>query len=655
LIEAGGGIDPSDYTIDIDGFGLTLGDLTAGNIINLDSNGVLTYGDVRLANALQITVIGLDALEFNPEKIKSLPTSTGPAKWPSYIAVSSTSGSLCVGALSAQGVCTPKDLVTQSKNSQVWLHGYSGLKVGDVSAGSASDGWAELSLRATLGDVTSGDLSGSIVDVQAGTNGVGIRNSGRVYYSGPYRINAGDITSSTGSILLQGSNGISVGNISQSGVGSPSGVPNVDLQSKDGAITALDLVSSGWVRVNTLEGSAVSLKSLSGSTLQLDAVAGRIDVGTLSGANFTGGLVTSTDGSITINTRDGFRAGNMSATNGFVRVQASSAGVTVGTVFATAADQENGDCKDNAVCITAGSTATSGDQQINAGQVSATSGSIKLEGRTGVVTTGKVESNTGSVRLNATAGQITTTNQTVTAGTSVDIQAGVKKTIGQGEDPYTTGTGTFNVVVGTVTANNGTVLVSGRDGILAKDVTQARLSSSAPQVPEVELQTGTTGSITADDINSKGFNDAGGRLRVVGPNGVSLASARGSDVELSAQAGPVRIGTTSGNGNQFNGGDVTATTGDALVTGRSVEVGDVDGRDITLTSTAANGALTFGDLSPSRNLALSSAADLTVESRGRRRPSRSPRPAASFVLERIRVRATTATARSWRNPRRRLR
>ncbi|NDB18840.1 MAG: hypothetical protein EB027_06225, partial [Actinobacteria bacterium] len=203
------------------------------------------------------------------------------------------------------------------------------------------------------------------------------------------------------------------------------------------------------------------------------------------------------------------------------------------------------------------------------------------------------------------------------AGDGVDIQAGVKSTVVTGEDPYVTDAGTFNVAVGNVTANNGTLLITGRDGITAGAVTQSRTTSTVPSVPaELDLQT-KTGSIKATGVNAKGFiasvSDAGtgGRLRVVAPQGIELLSARGSDVELTAQAGEVRVGTQS---IQFNAGPVTATSGDATVSGRAVTVGNVTaGRDISLTSTASTGALSFGDLTATRNLTLSSASNLTLD------------------------------------------
>ncbi|MFN5011920.1 MAG: beta strand repeat-containing protein, partial [Gammaproteobacteria bacterium] len=195
-------------------------------------------------------------------------------------------------------------------------------------------------------------------------------------------------------------------------------------------------------------------------------------------------------------------------------------------------------------------------------------GFVDLQGQLGVEA-GAVKAGR-EARLRAAAGSVVAGD---VEGKVVDIQAGAKLGPAAGADPWSEGEGSFTASVGKVTALDGTVLVLGRDGVEAGDVSQARVAAPTPQVAEVELRS-RSGSIVAGTVESLGADPGvGGRLKVETAQGalISLAAVTAGDVDVRAGAGRVRIGVE---GAGFTAGAVTARSGRVSLEGRDgVEAG----------------------------------------------------------------------------------
>ena len=218
-------------------------------------------------------------------------------------------------------------------------------------------------------------------------------------------------------------------------------------------------------------------------------------------------------------------------------------------------------------------------------------GSIELRGQLGIevgaVTAG------GEALLRAAAGSVAARD---VEGARVDIQAGTKSAPPAGSDPWTEGEGVFTARIGDITARDGTVLLLGRDGVEAGDVSQARVDAPTPQVAELELRS-KSGSIVAGTLESLGDDPAvGGKLKVETAQGalISLAAVTAGDVDVRAEAGKVRIGVED---DGFAAGAVTARSGRVSLEGREgVEAGALTATTQVLVS-ASRGSVALGDIS----------------------------------------------------------
>ncbi len=218
-------------------------------------------------------------------------------------------------------------------------------------------------------------------------------------------------------------------------------------------------------------------------------------------------------------------------------------------------------------------------------------GSIELRGQLGIevgtVTAG------GEALLRAAAGSVAARD---VEGARVDIQAGAKSAPPAGSDPWTEGEGVFTARIGDITARDGTVLLLGRDGVEAGDVSQARVDAPTPQVAELELRS-KSGSIVAGTLESLGDDPAvGGKLKVETAQGalISLAAVTAGDVDVRAEAGKVRIGVED---DGFAAGAVTARSGRVSLEGREgVEAGALTATTQVQVS-ASRGSVALGDIS----------------------------------------------------------
>ena len=182
-------------------------------------------------------------------------------------------------------------------------------------------------------------------------------------------------------------------------------------------------------------------------------------------------------------------------------------------------------------------------------------------------------------------------------GKVVDIQAGAKLDQPAGSDPWSEGEGTFTASVGKVTALDGTVLLLGRDGVDAGDVSQARSEAPTPTVAEVELRS-KSGSIVAGTVAVLGDDPSvGGKLKVETAQGasISLAAVAAGEAEIYAAGGAVRIGVEGETG--FEAGDVTARSGRIAIGGRTGVTAGALAAATQIDVSAARGAGTVGDVS----------------------------------------------------------
>ncbi|MEY3137486.1 MAG: hypothetical protein RL580_1218, partial [Pseudomonadota bacterium] len=640
------GTTTGDYDVTITGQSVKVANVEARDDITLSATGtagVLTFGNLSLTDVLKLTAPS--QLNFDLARLGSSSLSE--------LSLTSTAGGVCIGSISGSN-CTPG--VFNRSSTSLFVSAVNDIRIGDVTAKSGkfdssagsitlgnvvatgtTSGTGYLVARTPVGSITVGNVTAEgryvSTDTSSASNPETACGSRAVCLDaaffvgtvgiGSRKVTAGDIvaTDSSARIRVSGRDGVQVGSVT--------GKSRVWLSALNGDVVATGNIFTSYT--STPEAGFPQDINIRGRSISL------LDV--TSGNDRVSLYYTSGGGTGNIST------GNISAGRN-VHILTPAGSVTTGTItarsdyYADPSDtlflEANYNCRQYAVCIHAGgisggtftyTPSTTGTQSITTGAITTTNrprdastneliadgGGVILSSRTGVTTTGAVAANNGTVRLNALAGGISTGTSAVSAGDSVDIQAGVKTTSTAGEDPYVTDAGTFNVAVGSVTANNGTLLINARDGITANAVTQSRTSTAVPSVPEVDLQT-KSGSVKATGVNSKGYTatvsdpGTGGRLRVVAPQGIELSFARGSDVELTAQTGNVRIGTQSA---QFNPGSITATTGDVTASARSIEVGKVNAaRDLALT--ASEGVLTTDTLTATRNLTLSAANSLAV-------------------------------------------
>jgi len=246
---------------------------------------------------------------------------------------------------------------------------------GDVCIGidcSAPDDltvFSELVLRAPNGSVFARDLTATGIEIRAG----GVGN---------HRVQVGNVTAFSGTVLIEGEAGISAGHVIQSASVSP-GSNGIELRSPGGGAITANVVNAAD-RISVI-GGELNFDSVEGSFVDL-ASNGRIAIDN---------QVTATTGSVKLSASHQVRTGAISAAN---------------------AGAASGNCADTAVCIETGDNSSSDGYAVVVDGIEVADASIFIRGRdsicigtvgVGVCTPADVDVEKGYLRVQSTDGSVT--------------------------------------------------------------------------------------------------------------------------------------------------------------------------------------------------------------------------------------------------------
>ncbi len=234
--------------------------------------------------------------------------------------------------------------------------------------------------------------------------------------------------------------------------------------------------------------------------------------------------ITSTDGSITVNSNDFTSDGNISAENGSVSIKAKRNITANGTVSAKddiSLASGNNTQLNNTVTSTDGSITANSNNFSSVGDISAENGSVSVDAKQNITTYGTVSANgdislasgndtvlnntvtseTGSVV--AKAGQEFTANGDITADSNVDITANKDATL---NGSITGSNGSVSVNADNIATNNDIMAIDSID--LTAD-NQLNLNSGTIKSDTATMQAGTNinqqdgHSISAEDLTAQ--------------------------------------------------------------------------------------------------------------------------------------------------------
>ena len=593
----------------ITGNSLNLGDVAARRDIDLAATGAdggLATGVLTAGRALKVT--GVASVGIGAAQIGGTPQS---------VQLSSTEGSVCLGAL-VNGTCTGQAL---TKDTDLTLQGKTGVTAGD------------LAVRSVLVDSSQGALI------------------------------LGDVTATDGKLALYGRTGVTAGNLTQARTGTPPTAPNIDLLSIAGAVTVGDITgtgllygrSSGLMSIGTV-GGVKDIDLQAGGTLtagtiaaagfvQLQSVDGSLDLqgitagaakdapdtdpckgsaiclrageGATSGVqDIDTGALAATAGDILVRGRSAVTVGSAEAATGavvlrafegtltagavtagrYIDIESSSGSVSVGALTAAAAQSSSGDdpCNGTSVCVQAGAATPGGTQSATVGTVKATAGAVLLAARNGLTLAG-VAATAGGITAKGGSGAVTATGA-LTAGTGASTDAdhdivvegaglALQGVRASGDLALSARTGVTAgdlgakslqvsvsegaVAVGDVTASDGTMLLQGRTGITAGTLTQAR-SGSPLQVPDIDL-IADGGSIAVGAVSGSGS------LRGRALDDLSVGTVTGVDaVDLSAGKALTASGAITSRGFVELRSDTGSMAVQAVTAGAAKQGGSTD-------------------------------------------------------------------------------
>jgi filamentous hemagglutinin len=427
-----------------------------------------------------------------------------------------------VSISSAQGAITVDREIGASKGF-AQLAAQTGVTTGNITS---LTGFVDV--QAKTGPVQVGDLyglvgkpapttgpadpcAGNAICVQAGTGGTATSTTNYTVSTGTIRTD----NTASGNVLVGGANGVQTGaidiNNGSVALNSSQGAINVGSVGLSGSSIGKSVVANARGKVtmgNITAGSgSIDLQSAN-DELVLARVSGGGDVRLRSAANLTvdlskvdaGGVAsfTSTGGELRVGTVSGsnFTPGDLNQTLGAVELSGQT-GVTVGNVAA----RDGASLQSAAGSINAGEVVSSG----GAVQVTAAN-DVNLRRAQGTAAT--IASNTGRIRVGTTSGS--------------------------------------SFVGGNVNATTGAASVSARTGVEAADITG-----------------GTTATVNVAEgaVVARALFAGNGAAFVSGRDGVSVtsASAPKGSIDLIADRGAVKVGSTSGS--TFSGGQVNAGRG----------------------------------------------------------------------------------------------
>jgi filamentous hemagglutinin family protein len=514
------------------------------NSLNATGSGDLTLGIGVMGSGTDGTCIGFsDSLCFGPN-----PTFT-PGSF-GFINVSGMDISIAgnVDIIAQQGTATVGEIVTTGGNITIEANNVTAsyLSAGNdiaIDAATSSSNTGRINISG-LGVVAGGDISmtatasygGGFIDITGGMSAGGLvtlQASDTASFGSGAEIRIGngiladsvDLTANgrNGNIFIENFSGVGIqatNNVSLTASGANFNGGRIEIgNNSDGAITGHDIISSN----GNITISATNTAAASG---------GRINVGDL---NAGGNINLSATGRAS----DGARitVGN----TGFSQEFTGGADITAGgsvSIIATGrqrATVEGGNVTGSTITVFAdGQTiaSESGHGRIDLGKALATAGNVHMEAignswGNAEIFTGALDAQGGNVHIEATAGDGFGASADlivfgeVNATGHVDLYAGAA----QGAD--------------TITVNGG---ITAGEYIYVWNRTNGNI--------------GINGSVSGGDsirIHAEGISSNQGMIGVAG-------NITGASVDIRAGGGEIGIGTGS-RGTAFNGGDVTATTG----------------------------------------------------------------------------------------------
>ena len=512
------------------------GDVIAGGTVNLVGRDGVTASNVRAsggnlsisAASGGVTVTGIEAAAATSAGRADVNVTARDNVQVRSRTVSERTVGGSVGAegnvsiSSAQGAITVDREIGASKGF-AQLAAQTGVTTGNITS---LTGFVDV--QAKTGPVQVGDLyglvgkpapttgpadpcAGNAICVQAGTGGTATSTTNYTVSTGTIRTD----NTASGNVLVGGANGVQTGaidiNNGSVALNSSQGAINVGSVGLSGSSIGKSVVANARGKVtmgNITAGSgSIDLQSAN-DELVLARVSGGGDVRLRSAANLTvdlskvdaGGVAsfTSTGGELRVGTVSGsnFTPGDLNQTLGAVELSGQT-GVTVGNVAA----RDGASLQSAAGSINAGEVVSSG----GAVQVTAAN-DVNLRRAQGTAAT--IASNTGRIRVGTTSGS--------------------------------------SFVGGNVNATTGAASVSARTGVEAADITG-----------------GTTATVNVAEgaVVARALFAGNGAAFVSGRDGVSVtsASAPKGSIDLIADRGAVKVGSTSGS--TFSGGQVNAGRG----------------------------------------------------------------------------------------------
>lgn len=629
-----GNLTASAGNITLNGSSATIGRLR-GNGVILNTAAGLTG---RSSTGINITALGTPGISGAASLISgntvSLVSAGGIQLGNSAIRANSgtvvldSSGAVMAGTVAGVGSVTVNTRNASSINlGTVTATGSAGnVLIGERSTGGNIDaglitvgvitGAGQLTVASEGGNVTVGGIGGSPRATRADLSSSGT-------------LTLGTLTNAPGTLNLTGLNGLVLG----SALAGNLTATNLSLTTQSSSVLSLGSFSVGALNIQTGSGGASLGAVTSASTVTLGGSGAYTASGplmaagliTLGGSGFSGGTVTSTAGGIT---------GSFSGLGSFGAVQAAQDVMLTST----------------ANRLTFGSTVVSsgGDITLLAAQdisllagATANAGAITLTGTAGGVSTGgdlvaqddlKISSTSGRINLpgqtRSTGGNVLVSTGSVNTGVVLDpqgtpLQVGLFINDGHAANLFQVTSG-GNIAINTLEAGAVTVNTTGSlSSISAIDLgsTAGDLSVTASSIQAPTLTLDSAAAL----IRSAPINVAGLTTLVAGSGTLNLANITTNSLDATAQSLvstgaivlPGTLSLTATQGNIITGaltaasitesattgirngalvassGSVTATTGNALTTGR---VSAVTGATLSTTGALTlNGPLTVSN------------------------------------------------------------
>ena len=547
-LSSAGGLTTNGTSIIADQIGLSAanGDLTTGDLTNRvfglsisDYGGTMTLGTVHSEDG------GLALYDSNG----GISTGNLFSADNIFITTIGTGGNVKTGTLNANsGTLGTLDIESSG-----------GIDIGGPAHAATTAG--VMTLKAGIGDVTTGDLTGtfSSVTVSSGNGNIVL---GKVTADGPIsitsvgtsnningtvvtngNISTGDLTDTSGNGITVTSSGfgsITVGTLSGSSDGS---LGVVTLAAAGALKTTGPAITAGSITLSAGNGdlTAGDLTSTnSGSSVNITDTNGKIIVGTVTAR----GDIVIHDGGGGIQTQD-LRA-NKGAASILVTSTGSGANIKLGALSGGSTDTPLG-----TVSLISGGSLATGSSDITAGTITLSAGS-------GSLAFGNLDALSGALSVNNSGGSITLSSLLAAGDITLTAAGG-------------------GITSGNLQAGSGTIKVTSTGS--GADIDVGTLGGGSSGLVNVTLSAGGSLSSASTDIT------AGSIALVAGAGTLSFGA-------LTASSGPLVIGNTGG---AVHTGNLTADHGKlTLVSNGALTVGNVSASSMEAVNSGGNAL--YGDL-----------------------------------------------------------